>query len=212
MIYTIAHTKGGVGKTTTVWHLICELSRQKRDFIVIDLDHQRTVYNLTSYLREKDNFKVYTADNLHQLQKIIEENSHRLIIIDTGGNGDQVNKQAIKLADKIITPIGNDSITEAIGFKKFEAILHELGSPDINILFCNIRPNTKNFEDIKAVVSDYKNTKILNSTITTRSNYKQSMGQGLGVTELPKSKNKALNDRLKKSVNEIKTLLKELEI
>ncbi len=213
MIITIAHTKGGVGKSTTTWHIICELQRLKKDFIIIDLDHQRTVYNLDNFLREKSKeFKVFTPTNISELHSLVTQHKDKLIIIDTGGNGDSINKKAMQIADKIITPIGNDSITEVIGFKKFEAILQELNNPNINILFCNIFHSTKNFNDILDVVSGYKNTTILKSIIRHRGNYKSSMGRGLGITEVKQTKNKSDNDRLKKSQIEIKNLIKELEI
>ncbi len=212
MILTTAHTKGGVSKTTTTWHIICELKKQKKDFIVIDLDHQRTIYNLNLYVREKNKLAVFTADNISQLNKILEKHQEQLIIIDTGGNGDQINKLAIQKADMILTPIGVDSITEVIGFKKFEAILKELHNPAIKILFSNINPRCKNFEDIKGVTSSYKNATTLSTTITSRANYKQSMGQGLGITELQPTKNSSYNTRLKKSQTEIKQLIKELGV
>ena len=212
MILTIAHTKGGVGKSTLLWNIACEFSRQKKEFIVIDLDHQKTIFNLNEYVRKKSKLKVYTASNLHQLEDIFTTHKDKMILIDTGGNDAQVNKQAILQSHILITPIGNDSITEAIGFKKFEAILHELNTPKIKVVFTNIRPNTKNFQDISQVVQSYQKTDILKSVITNRQIYKQSTGQGVGVTELPQSKNKALNQKISKASNEIKELLKELEI
>jgi len=212
MIYTIAHTKGGVGKSTLTWNIITALQKEGKDFICIDLDHQRTIYNINQYIREDNKMEVYTADDTTTLSKLLENNSDKTIIIDTGGNGDELNKRAIYAADKIITPIGSDSITEAIGFKKFEAILHELKTPPIYIAFCNIFHGTNKFDDILEVVRSYPKTNILNTVIRTRTNYKKSMGTGLGVVELPKSKNKKQQLSLDKSIKEIGSILKELEI
>jgi chromosome partitioning protein len=210
-ILTIAHTKGGVSKTTTTWHIICELQRQKKDFIVIDLDHQRTIYNLNKALR-KDKFVVHAPASINALDHIMNNPQSDLVIIDTGGNGDQINKRALYYATDILTPIGNDSPTEIIGFKKFEAILHEVGKPHINILFSNVHPRATNFQDIEQVLASYDNKTILDSKVRSKNLYKITMGKGIGVTELKKTKSKQKNNQQQKVIQEIKQLVKELEL
>ncbi len=212
MIITISNVKGGVGKSTLAWHIVTALCQKKIDFIVVDLDHQRTIFNLNEYIRETNKMKCYSIDTLSQLDNIIQTNQDKLIVIDTAGQGDSLTKHAMQRANKILTPIGNDSITEAIGFKKFEAILSELNNPPINIVFSNIHHSSNNFSDITEVVNEYENTTILDTIVRHRNNYKKTMGQGLGVSELQTTKNQTQNNLLKKSIDEISSLLKELEI
>lgn len=212
MIYTIAHPKGGVGKSTLVWHIICYLKQLGINFVLIDLDHQRTIHNTNRSIRKIEKLTVETASNIHQLNQLLKTHEDKLIIIDTGGYENDLLSYVLSKSDKIITPIGCDSTFEMIGFKKFVAILKKINNPKINIVFSKIYHSVSDFKDISEVVHQYPSTNIIKTIIRDRANYKHSANIGLGITEVKKTKNKIQNINLKKSTNEIKALVEELEI
>ena len=109
-IITIAHQKGGVGKSTIALNMAVELS-EKYNLKVIDLDYQKSITIFNETRKEK---KLKSLDIIHiETQKELISflrNNNDMILIDSGGFDSDLNRIAIIGADLIITPVSNNLI------------------------------------------------------------------------------------------------------
>ncbi len=174
MIITIAHTKGGVGKSTLAWHLAH--SFENKEVKIIDLDFQQTLYfvNIISGDTLNVSQPLSVDELINELETVAPDD---ICIVDVGGFDSDINRAAIEHSDRIVIPI-SESITEVLGFRTFEGILKELKvDAEINVVLNNIHPLTKNFDIIKEAVSKNK-MKLLNTVVRSRKIFKTTMGDG----------------------------------
>lgn len=177
MIITIAHTKGGVGKSTLAWHLAHSFKDQ--NVTIIDLDFQQTL-QFIAYIGEDPIEVVQPQDVAELLDAISQVKEDDICIIDVGGFDNDINRAAIAHSDKVLIPI-SESVTEVLGFKTFETILEEVDTrAELNVVLNNIHPLTKNFDVIKKAVAG-KGIKLLNTVIRNRKVYRITLGHGLSV-------------------------------
>lgn len=204
MILTIAHTKGGVGKSTLAWNIANCLIKENKKVKIVDLDFQQTLYFI-NYIRKEDSalseidvIQCETPGELIELFESYEEDE--VLVVDVGGFDNDLNRTAISWANKIIVPISN-SVTEVLGFKTFEAILEEIDNPFINVVLNNIHPLTKDFDVITNAIGTNPNIKLHNSIIRNRKIYKETLGNGKSVfdvsNEVAQNEIKGLCDELR---------------
>ena len=215
-IITLAHQKGGTGKSTLAWNLAVELRRKYKKygykkFIFVDLDNQESV-TMTNRLRMEYGHSPldiirFTDDERSRLEKFINSvEDDTLVIIDSGGYDADLNRLAIIASDFVITPVSSDYM-EIFGLQKFKTILEELSvikgeTVKVNVLLNKIDPKLKDFTDIVDFINDIKHFKLFDTVIRFRSDYKHSIGYGFSVKEL---------DKKSKSSDEIASLMKEIE-
>ena len=203
MILAVAHTKGGVGKSTLANNIAIALLLLNKKVKIIDLDFQKTLY-LTNQLRqmnEKGSLDVVHVQSREEIAELI--NSHNeddYLVIDVGGFDSDINRIALLGSDFIITPL-SDSVTEVFGLKTFETILAEIGVENVHVLLNNISPSTKNLDHIIDGINEYKGMKVMNTIIRQRADFKRTMGMGMGVVELEQDS---------KAKDEINELVKEI--
>ncbi len=181
MIITVAHTKGGVGKSTLAWNLAHSIRTKGEKITVIDLDFQQTLY----FINDISSRNGYVSLEVLQPQSGSElidifENHQGYLIVDVGGFDNDINRIAISYADKILLPV-SASVTEVIGFKTFEAILDDIEATSVNIVLNNIHPLQKDFKDIREAIKSLNNTKLLQTIIRTRKTYKDTLALGKSV-------------------------------
>lgn len=177
MIITIAHTKGGVGKSTLAWHLAH--SFENKQVKIIDLDFQQTLYFVNVISGNTLNvLQPLSVDELiNELEAVAPDD---ICIVDVGGFDSDINRAAIEHSDRIVIPI-SESITEVLGFRTFEGILKELKvNAEIHVVLNNIHPLTKNFNIIKEAVSKNK-MKLLNTVVRSRKIFRTTMGDGSNI-------------------------------
>jgi len=204
MIITVAHSKGGVGKSLLAWHLAIRLKAP-----IVDLDFQKTLV-YTNSLRKANGYKKLdiiqpeTPEAFIELMDEWPEDKH--IIIDVGGFDSNLNRAAIYISDIIITP-AVDRVTEMAGLYKFHQIIEELSTKmktDIqaDILLNDVSPTQKDFSVIEDLVDNLKHFNLMDTIIAHRADFYKTMEEGRGVTEI-EGKSKAKIE-LKKLIKEIK--------
>jgi len=215
-IITLAHQKGGTGKSTLAWNIAVELVNKfsqygYKRFVFVDLDNQESI-SMTNRLRMQYGQKPleiirFTDHERTKLENFINSiDDDTLVIIDSGGYDADLNRLAIIASDFVITPVSSDYM-EIFGLQKFKNILEELSDIKgetviVNVLLNKIDPKLKDFSDIVDFISEIKNFQLMDTVIRFRSDYKHSIGYGFSVKEL---------DSKSKASEEINELLKEIE-
>jgi len=200
MTITVAHTKGGVGKSTLAWHLAHALKEIGKSVTLIDLDFQQTLY-FVNQIRGLEDIEVLQPQTVQEVMKLLVGSEHKsdYYIVDVGGFDSDINRTALEFSHKVVVPI-SESVTEVLGFKTFEGIINELVLKDteFNIVLNNIHPLTRNFSIIKEAIG--RNYKLLNTVIRSRKVYKTTLGVGASVfdtkNDLAKEEIRELRDEL----------------
>lgn len=209
MIITVAHTKGGVGKSLISFHLAVALKAA-----VIDLDFQRTIIinNEMRQLNGKSPIAVLQTKSLEDLVKLRDHNENnrntkdeKTFIIDVGGFDSDVNRVAIAISDMVIVP-ANDKTNDIIGLHQFVDIIEEIdeaAGTELKpyLLINNVSPTTKDFLSLDTFIKKNKNFSLMETILRTRADYYKALETGTGVTELKESKAKK---EFKKFIKEIK--------
>lgn len=182
MILLVAHTKGGVGKSTLAWNIAHSLKVHGENVKIIDLDFQQTLFFVNSIAakREQETIEVLQPKTGSELLEIIN-NYDGYIVIDAGGFDNDINRIALSNATKILVPI-SPSAVEVIGFMTFETILNDVNATAVNLVLNNIHPLQRDFTDIQNAVS-HNGIKLLNTIVRSRKTYKDVMGLGKSVFE-----------------------------
>jgi len=211
MIVLFGHQKGGVGKSTVAINIAYQLHKKYKDLTLLDLDSQNSAI-LFNQLRISENLPtikcVKESDiDFSNFLNEYAKNKENLLIIDSGGYDSDVNRAALIKADIIITPVGISQI-EIFGLQKFRKILKEASSAlgvkvKTNVLLNNVDSRSKNkLKDLRSYIKENHNYfNLLDSTVHTRADFKNSYGDGLTVKELNKKGSAA---------QEIKDLSKEI--
>ena len=215
MIVLFGHQKGGVGKSTIAINFAYQIHKKYKDLDLLDLDSQNSAI-LFNQLREQENLpciKCIKDEDIDfkELISTYSKNRNNLLVIDSGGYDSDINRAALIKADLIITPVGISQI-EIFGLQKFRKILKEasqaLGKTiKTNVLLNNVDSRSKNkLKDLREYIKDKNNYfNLLNTTLHTRADYKNSYGEGLTVKEY--NKKGAAQEEIKQLVKEIYKLL-----
>ncbi|WP_151946599.1 ParA family protein [Aliarcobacter butzleri] len=196
MVFTVAHSKGGVGKSTLSWNLANALKFENKKVKIIDLDFQQTCFFLN--LLAGNRFEVLQTTTVSELKSILKnKKDDEYIIIDTGGFDIDINRIAIENANKVLVPL-SESPMDIIGFETFKAILKE-SKVQIDVVLNNIFHSQKDFSSITSIL-DFSYMKLLTTVIRQRKIYKTVLVNGGSVFES--------NDL--RAINDIKNLLNEL--
>jgi chromosome partitioning protein len=202
-IITVAHQKGGVGKTTIATNLAVELSK-KYKVKVIDLDLQKSMTYFNN-IRQKNGLRgldIIHVNNAKELTQRINENND-LLIIDAGGYDSEMSRLAMFGAGVIITPVG-DSCVELVGLFPLQNALQELrkNKPNIvaNILLNRIHVKTKKCVELDEFISSETEFKKMNSVLKDRKDYKVSFKNGKSVIEMNNKAVKEMNNLIEEVV------------
>ncbi len=208
-VITIAHQKGGVGKSTIALNLAVELSK-RFPLKVVDLDYQKSLTIFNEHRKEKrlEPLKILEAKEPKELMRIIDETEEH-ILIDSGGFDSDLNRIALLGADLIITPVSNNLI-EIYGLEAFKNILEELKDVNENIsahvLLNNVNPtSSKAIEEMRSYIQKSDYFDLLQSVLRRRALFSKSFENGQSVLEID-DKSKAAKE-LSDLVNNIETLL-----
>jgi chromosome partitioning protein len=209
MIIVVAHTKGGVGKSTIAWNIATAL-KNTHNVEVIDLDFQKTLTYINEY--RENQLTVKSFDTLKSFEAYIKaDNNQKISIVDVGGFDNDINRMAMVMADVIITPV-SDGNTELLGLKRFEKILKEISQAigenlTVNILLNNINAQKKNLDGLKEYIKQNELYNLFDSILRTRADYEKAIDSGLGIIEYKKESKGA--DEMEAFLKEINQIIKE---
>lgn len=206
-VITIAHQKGGVGKSTLAVNLAISLLKTVgKDLRLVDLDMQQslTTFNKRRNRSGIEALPVETVETIEALKKVLKSNA--VTIIDVGGFDADINRVAIAAADVIITPV-SDSAIELDGLQSFRskiiAKIREI-KPDLKatILLNRVHPFAgKSLDELYDYARSRNEFTIFETIIRDRSEFKKSFEVGQGVEEFAPGS---------KATEEINQLIQEL--
>lgn len=209
MIIDVAHTKGGVGKSTIAANLAIEMHAD-----LLDLDTQNSSIGF-SHLGPQREIKFIKGQDLQKSNlnflTTYKGDEEKHLVIDSGGYDSEIVRLLLINSDLIITPVAVSQV-ELMGLQNFDKVIHAAKTVTQNInayvLFNRVTRFQKNdLESFKNYIlngiTDYK---ILSTQIGDRKAYKDAFASGLSVCELNK-KSPAANE-IRCLVLELKELLK----
>jgi len=202
MIITVAHQKGGVGKSTIATNLAVEMQLP-----IIDLDSQHSCY-LFSLLRKEEQGKtlqVFTPETVEEIKGILKNMIHDKVIIDSGGYDNDLNRFALLISDIVITPVSPSQI-EVFGLLKFAEIVEEAkkynSSLMVHVLINNADPRCSGENrKLQQFIEESGNFELLKTKLHRRADYRRAYSEGLSVCEY---------NPTGKSCKEIKSLITEI--
>lgn len=222
MIITVAHQKGGTGKSTLAVNIAGLLGA---DMLDLDKQHSSALWNHMRSLTEHiplrlcvlessgcqlPSVNVIKEDDYTKYLKAYQHNPEALLVIDTGGFDSPNNRLAIAYADMVVTPVSPSGI-EIFGLQNFEKILQEanelLETPVRAYVLVNNyqHSSVKRLNELQDFVSNRETFALLNSKIHRRIGYQRAYEDGLLVTEL--KRNESAKSEIKALIHEIKALL-----
>ena len=201
MIITVAHQKGGVGKSTIASNLTVEMQVP-----VIDLDSQHSCY-LFSMLRKEQGktLQVFTPETVEEIKQILKDVDNGNVVIDSGGYDNDLNRFALLISDVVITPVSPSQI-EVFGLLKFEEIIKEAKkyNPSLTAHVVINNADSRSSEEnrkLQQFVEEDNNFELLKTKVYRRADYRRAYSEGLSVCEYnPEGK----------ACREIKTLISEI--
>ena len=199
MIVSVAHSKGGCGKSL----LSLNLAPLVNNLILIDLDTQNSISQINQFRDKK--FQIYQAKKQDELFSVLDNNEDKDIIIDCGGIDSDINRLAVVNSDIVIVPVKDNSF-EILAFKRYIKVIEKLieKNPNLKVLAVlnNVHAQSKDFERLKNLVAKYDFIKLAKSIIRTRADFANYLEAGTTVYE---------KDKTKKASNEIKKLYEEIK-
>lgn len=203
-IISVAHDKGGVGKTTISTNIIVQLLQEHETVNAIDLDPKK---HLTKFLMRRKDPRINLLEfaDTKELVKLFDKNKG-ILIIDVGGLDSDQTRTAIAYSNRVITPLA-DSQIELDGLMEFRKVIKSLQTARADlratILLNRIHPKTNNsIIDLREFIEQQHEVfEIFDTVVRDRAAYKTAYGEGKSVGEITGAA---------KAATEIYNLVKEL--
>lgn len=186
MIINLAHTKGGVGKTTIAINLAITIGAS-----ILDLDLQGSSLRFSEIrktigLPDLITYRLTNGfdDEILSILNQYKDNPSQHLIIDSGGMDNDVIREGLVYSDIIITPV-NISPVEFYGLEDFNRLL---GGEERESSYVLINGTNKNSKKTLAYAVDFikenfPKFKVLNTVINNRVIFKEAFGEGKSVIE-----------------------------
>lgn len=210
-IIAVATQKGGAGKSTIACNLAVIYANMGKKTLLLDSDLQGSSMDFRAIRSEVENIKQFSATQIltPTINKDIQTFSNfDIIIIDVGGKNTKTFRSALVSADIVIIPIQPspfdlwateetlETISQIQQLKPLKAFLL------LNMVVVGTSISTEVTDIINQYVEQY-DVPLLSSQLSFRTGFKYSIAEGLGITEMPKSKND-------KAIEEFESFFKEL--
>jgi len=189
MITVIGNLKGGTGKSTVAFNLAIWLKIQRGSVTLFDLDPQKTLSDVVD-IRGEEGYEpnLEILDDIGTLASL--KNTRSDVIVDVGTADFESMKQALKLADRIVTPVPPSQADiwstqrfikiireECGGNKKMPQVLGFINRADTHI-------GVRETDEAEEALGYLKNIDHVNLRLYQRTAYRRSFSEGLAVFEL----------------------------
>ncbi|MFQ2895845.1 ParA family protein [Aeromonas caviae] len=206
-IITVAHSKGGTGKSTTVVQLAGELGITT----LADLDKHLCLATLNQLRPDTLKWQVHCNLTGQQLAALIE--SDQDILIDCGGYDSNLTRAAIAYSDLLLVP-ANDDITELRGLIAFNATLaaiekeFSLERPLLgHVLMTRTHPSRRDISRLTDAVAGLPHLVMLGSRLSRRADFGLMMDAGMGVTERAATRTSEAGKEVRALAEEVRAVL-----
>lgn len=231
MIITIAHQKGGTGKSTLATNIATLL---QADILDLDKQHSSALWNYVRSLpKEKGgagkaplrmatlaisgcSLPAQTPIDTIDFQSYLNayaENTDHILVIDTAGFDSGNNRLSLIMADMIITPVAPSQM-DLYGLNQFRSIVQEAEEHvhrKLNsyvVLNNVVESSKKTWQDATDYITSDPTFKLLHTKIHRRIDYQRAYEHGLSVVELAATKKAA--KEMKELADEIKAIIEDI--
>lgn len=197
LVLTIAHKKGGVGKTMLACQMAAHLASIGRRVLLVDATLQRHAALFRSLRSEEvpvlESVSITTA-TLHKDLPAVGA-SYDFVLIDVGGADSLTARSAVLAADRVLLPL-RAGLTDAQDTAEFLDSLDELalgnaagnnGTPWVFLAVNQVRPNTRlraeTLATVEELVAERPYARVLETQVGLREAFAQSFREGRAVTE-----------------------------
>lgn len=202
----IGNEKGGTGKSTITANLAVEAVKEGMRVLVIDADSQQSSIDFRGIRADKNGLPQFQAVSIvkNTIHKDIGSfHDFDLIIIDAGGRDTAVFRSAIFAADILLIPVLPSQYDIWATAGTVEALEQAKTFKDnikARFIVNQVIPNTNIAKEALQALEEF-GIPLLNSRLCVA--YKQSIGEGKGVTEYEPNG---------KAAGEIKSLYEEVKV
>ena len=211
MILSVAHIKGGVGKSLLAVNVAAVLAQRGRDVLLIDSDEQGSATTFAEIRAELDGLSKFAAIRLYgaairqQMRQLTGK--YNEIVIDTGGRDTGSLRAALTVADVVLIPFQPRSVDLWAG-AQIGALVAEARHVNEGLRACSIlnmadvqgRDNEDAFDALKTI----EGVEPLRLAIVRRKAFPNAFSNGLSVTD------QTARERDPKAVDELLSVVNAL--
>jgi chromosome partitioning protein len=201
MIVLFGGEKGGAGKTTLATNIAALRTSKQPDTLLVDTDRQSTSSFWCSVREEKgisprvssiQKYERAVRTEIRDLSKKYQD-----VIIDAGGRDSPELRGSLLMCDKAIFPL-RPSQFDLWTLGRLNVLvetakeINESLDAYIVINMASPNPNVKEAEEMKELVKEFSQLKILKTIVYERIVYRRAALGGMGVTEYKPEDSKAV--------------------
>lgn len=204
-ILLVAHTKGGVSKTTTAINLAVMRAQQGREVLLVDCDAGLSASAWAGQRSKNELLPVITCphlfgDAVHKQVKLLSK-KYDDIIIDAGGEGEGAPeiRLILTIADKVLTPC-RTAKADTDRLKKIHDMIREVRgiNEELDAMLFPTQASTHTYASdvIKfyGEAANFQEYRLLETVMRTRNAYQEWMATGEAVIEQKSLDEKAVTE------------------